>query len=40
MIVKNGADTIRPCLESVRNLVSQMVIADTGCTDNSCDIAR
>jgi tetratricopeptide (TPR) repeat protein len=40
MIVKNAADTIRPCLESARTLVSQIVIADTGCTDNTCDIAR
>jgi glycosyltransferase involved in cell wall biosynthesis len=40
MIVKNGAETIRPCLESVRGVVQQIVIADTGCTDNTCDIAR
>jgi len=40
MIVKNAAETIRPCLESVREMVDQIVIADTGCTDNTCDIAR
>lgn len=40
MIVKNGAETIRPCLESVRGIVDQIVIADTGCTDNTCEIAR
>ena len=40
MIVKNGENTIRPCLESVRGVVEQIVIADTGCTDNTCDIAR
>jgi len=40
MIVKNAADTIRPCLESAHRIVSQIVIADTGCTDNTCDIAR
>ena len=40
MIVKNGAHTIRPCLESVRGVVEQIVIADTGSTDNTCDIAR
>jgi Tfp pilus assembly protein PilF len=39
MIVKNSADTIRPCLESAREVVEQIVIADTGCTDNTCDIA-
>ncbi len=40
MIVKNAADTIRPCLESAHKLVRQIVIADTGCTDDTCDIAR
>jgi tetratricopeptide (TPR) repeat protein len=40
MIVKNGAETLRPCLESVRDIVDQIVIADTGSTDNTCDIAR
>jgi tetratricopeptide (TPR) repeat protein len=40
MIVKNGADTLRPCLESVGGVVEQIVIADTGSTDNTCEIAR
>ena len=40
MIVKNEAHTIRACLESARAFVSQIVIADTGSTDNTCDIAR
>jgi tetratricopeptide (TPR) repeat protein len=40
MIVKNGAETLRPCLESVRGVASQIVIADTGCTDNTVAIAR
>jgi len=40
MIVKNAADTIRPCLESAHKIVDQIVIADTGCTDDTCDIAR
>jgi glycosyltransferase involved in cell wall biosynthesis len=40
MIVKNGGETLRPCLESVQGVVEQIVIADTGCTDNTCDIAR
>lgn len=40
MIVKNESHTIRACLESVRDVVSQIVIADTGCTDNTCEIAR
>jgi glycosyltransferase involved in cell wall biosynthesis len=40
MIVKNEAHTLRQCLESVRDVVSQIVIADTGSTDNSIEIAR
>jgi len=40
MIVKNASGTIRPCLESVEGAVDQIVIADTGCTDNTCEIAR
>jgi glycosyltransferase involved in cell wall biosynthesis len=40
MIVKNAGDSIRPCLESANKVVSQIVIADTGCTDKTCDIAR
>lgn len=40
MIAKNEAHTIRACLESVRDVVSQIVIADTGCTDNTVAIAR
>jgi Tfp pilus assembly protein PilF len=40
MIVKNAASTIRPCLESVRGIVSQIVVADTGCNDETCEIAR
>jgi len=40
MIVKNGAHTLRPCLESVRGVVSQIVIADTGSSDESIQIAQ
>jgi glycosyltransferase involved in cell wall biosynthesis len=40
MIVKNGADSLRPCLESARGLVEQIVIADTGSSDDTCEIAR
>jgi len=40
MIVKNEAGTIRPCLESLLGVVDQIVVADTGCTDNTCEIAR
>ena len=40
MIVKNESHTIRACLESVRGVATQIAIADTGSTDNTCDIAR
>ncbi len=40
MIVKNEAATIGPCLESVRRIASQIVIADTGSTDDTVAIAR
>ncbi len=40
MIVKNEAETLRHCLQSVSGVVSQIVIADTGSTDGTVDIAR
>lgn len=40
MIVKNEAHTLRMCLKSVQGIVSQIVMADTGSTDSSSDIAR
>jgi Flp pilus assembly protein TadD len=40
MIVKNEAHTLRACLNSVQGVVQQIVVADTGSTDNTQDIAR
>jgi glycosyltransferase involved in cell wall biosynthesis len=40
MIVKNGGEGLRSCLRSVCSLVDQIVIADTGSTDNTVEIAR
>jgi glycosyltransferase involved in cell wall biosynthesis len=40
MIVKNGAETLRACLESARDVASEMIVADTGSTDNSREIAQ
>jgi tetratricopeptide (TPR) repeat protein len=39
MIVKNGAVTLARCLQSVRPVVDEIVIADTGSTDESREIA-
>jgi glycosyltransferase involved in cell wall biosynthesis len=40
MIAKNEAQTLRACLMSVREIVNQIVIADTGSTDSTVEIAR
>ncbi len=40
MIVKNGAETLRECVQSVAGLVVQIVIADTGSSDGSVQLAR
>ena len=40
MIVKNAAETLHYCLESVRGLASQIVVGDTGSSDDSPNIAR
>lgn len=40
MIVKDGGEDLRLCLQSTADLVSQIVIADTGSTDDTVRIAR
>jgi len=35
MIVRNNETTIRPCLESIRPWVDEMIIVDTGSTDST-----
>lgn len=40
MIVKNEAANLEACLESVRGQVSEIVIVDTGSSDNTVEIAR
>jgi hypothetical protein len=40
MIAKNEAHTLRDCLASVRDVVSQIVIADTGPSDGTFENAR
>ncbi len=39
MIVKNEAAVLSACLDSVRDLVSEMVVADTGSSDQTRQIA-
>ncbi len=40
MITKNEQDTIADAIGSVRGVVSQIIVADTGSTDKTVDIAR
>lgn len=40
MIVKNGAARLRECLATIAGVVDQIVIADTGSSDGSQELAR
>lgn len=40
MIVKNEAEILADCLESVRNVVGEIVVLDTGSTDDTVAIAE
>ncbi|HKI45474.1 MAG TPA: glycosyltransferase [Balneolales bacterium] len=40
MIVKNEEAMLPACLESVRSVVDEMIMVDTGSTDSSAEIAR
>jgi len=40
MIVKNEEETLAHCLESVKAIVDEMVIVDTGSTDRTVEIAK
>lgn len=40
MIVKNGADKLARCLTSVSGHVDDMVVVDTGSTDNTIEVAQ
>jgi len=40
VIVKNEAENISTCLESVQKIVQQIVVVDTGSTDNTVELAK
>jgi glycosyltransferase involved in cell wall biosynthesis len=40
MIVRNGEQDLAHCLESVRGIVDEIVMADTGSTDSSIEVAQ
>ncbi len=40
MIVRDNAETIRPCLESIRPWVDEMIVVDTGSKDNTPELVR
>jgi glycosyltransferase involved in cell wall biosynthesis len=40
MIVKNEAQNLADCLNSVKNLAHEMIVIDTGSTDNTKEIAH
>lgn len=39
MILKNEEDRLPACLESIRGIVDEIVVVDTGSTDRTCEIA-
>lgn len=40
LIARNEAANIGPCLDSIRKGVDEIVVLDTGSTDNTCELAR
>jgi glycosyltransferase involved in cell wall biosynthesis len=40
MIVRDEEQDLAECLESVADLIDEIVVVDTGSTDRTCDVAR
>ncbi len=40
MIVKNEEDNLPRCLESIKDIVDEIIIVDTGSTDKTVEIAK
>jgi len=40
MIVKNEGNTLEKCLDSIKDIVDEIIIVDTGSTDGTKEIAR
>jgi len=40
LIVKNGAEYLQQCLASVQSVVSEMIVVDTGSTDDTLEMAQ
>ena len=40
MIVKNEEEHLKDCLLSVKDVVDEIVLVDTGSTDNTIEIAK
>ncbi|MFG0216248.1 glycosyltransferase family 2 protein, partial [Brevibacillus porteri] len=40
MIVKNEEECLHKCLDSVKDLVDEMIIVDTGSTDKTVEIGK
>ena len=39
MIVKDEEKVLKPCLQNIQNVVDEIIIADTGSSDNTKQIA-
>lgn len=40
IITKNEADRIRSCIESVKNLADEIIVLDSGSTDNTVEVVK